>query len=93
MTRSGNRANCDFAITTATRTSDTNDVFHLNNVQTDRIKIQGWENKIGERWVTVELHGDDVVFEETSQSKDEGSDIMRVLREANPNMFTPHHNT
>ena len=47
------RANCVFAYE--------NDVFHLNNVHVDRIKIQGW--KMGElvTWIEVQLHGDDVV--------------------------------
>ena len=41
------RANCVFAYK--------NDVFHLNNVHTDRINIQGWENKLGDKWINVEL--------------------------------------
>jgi hypothetical protein len=91
----GNRGDCVFTITRATTTSVTTDVFHLNSVQTDRINIQGWESKNPvygiERWVTIELHGDDVVFEETSESKDDGSDFMRALHEANPNLFKPSH--
>jgi hypothetical protein len=35
------RANCVFAYK--------GDVFHLNNVHTDRIKIVGWENKLGDK--------------------------------------------
>ena len=56
----GDRAKCVFAIN--------NDVFRLNNVHTDRITIQGWQRQQGlEQWVTVELYGDDVVFEETTE--------------------------
>jgi hypothetical protein len=47
-----------------------------------------------EQWVTVELHGDDVVFEETTEPlKDDGSETIRQLRVATPDAFTPHHNT
>ena len=56
----GDRAKCVFAIN--------NDIFRLNNVHTDRITIQGWQRQQGlEQWVTVELYGDDVVFEETTE--------------------------
>jgi hypothetical protein len=56
----GDRAKCVFAIK--------NDILHLNNVHTDRIAIHRWQRQQGlEQWVTVELHGDDVVFEETTE--------------------------
>jgi hypothetical protein len=54
------RANCVFAIK--------NELFLLNNVYIDRIKIQGWQKQrlgILEQGVTVELRGDEIVFEET----------------------------
>jgi hypothetical protein len=53
------RTNCVFAYK--------NDVFHLNNVQTDRVKIQGRQNKLGDQWINVDLHGDDVVVEHTTE--------------------------
>ena len=83
----GNRAKCVFAIN--------NDIFHLNNVHIDRLAIQGWQRQQGlEQWVTVELHGDDVVFEETTEPlKDDGSQTIRKLRAAMPDAFTSHHNT
>lgn len=83
----GDRAKCVFAIN--------NDIFRLNNVRTDQIAIQGWERQHGlEQWVTVELQGDDVVFEETTEPlKDDGSDTIRQLRAAVPDAFTSHHNT
>jgi hypothetical protein len=83
----GDRAKCVFAIK--------NDIFRLNNVHTDRITIQGWQRQQGlEQWVTVELHGDDVVFEETTEPlKDDGSETIRQLRAAVPDAFTSHHNT
>src|SRR5262249_50589317 len=56
----GNRAKCVFAIN--------NDIFHLNNVHIDRLAIQGWQRQQGlEQWVTVDLHGDDIVFEDTTE--------------------------
>jgi len=61
-------ANCVFAIG--------NDVYHLNNVHTDRITIQGWQQKTLyapngiAKWVTVELHGDDVVFEKMTERRE-----------------------
>jgi hypothetical protein len=92
----GDRANCVFAITNA-RWSDSDGLYHLNNVHIDRIKIEGWQRKWPtylEQWVTVELHGDEMVFEKTSEPpKDDGSTFMRELRMANPDMFNPHHYT
>jgi hypothetical protein len=83
----GDRAKCVFAIN--------NDIFHLNNVHIDRITIQGWQRQQGsEQWVTVEVRGDDVVFEETTKPlKDDGSETIRQLRAAMPDAFTSHHNT
>jgi hypothetical protein len=47
-----------------------------------------------EQWVTVELFGEDVVFEETTEPlKDDGSETVRKLRAATPDTFTSHHNT
>ena len=74
----GDRSKCIFAIK--------NDIFRLNNVHADRIAIQEWQQQQGlEQWVTVELHGDDVVFEETTEPlKDDGSETIRQLRAAMP---------
>jgi hypothetical protein len=82
----GDRTKCVFAIN--------NDIFHLNNVHTDRIAIQAWQRQQGsEQWVTVELYGDDVVFEETTEPlKDDGSETIRQLRAAMPDAFKLHHN-
>jgi hypothetical protein len=81
------RGKCIFAIK--------RNVFHLNNIHSDRLTFQGWERKQPwglEQWVTVGLHGDDVVFEETTEPpKDDGSEVMRQLRAASPDMFKPHH--
>jgi len=85
----GERSKCVFAIK--------NDVFRLNNVHTDRIMIQGWQRQQPwglVKWVTVGLHGDDVVFEETTEpAKDDGSETMRQMRAAIPGMFKSHHYT
>jgi hypothetical protein len=83
------RAKCVFAMK--------NRVYRLNDVHTDRIAIQGWQRKTNwgiERWVEVGLHGDDVVVEETTEpQKDDGSQLMREMRQTNPDMFRSHHYT
>jgi hypothetical protein len=44
--------------------------------------------------VTVELRGDDIVFEDTTEPlRDDGSETIRQLRAAMPDAFTSHHNT
>jgi hypothetical protein len=83
------RASCVFAIK--------NELFRLNNVYTDRIKIRGWQKQwLGmlQQGVTVELHGDGIVFEETVEPpKDDGSALMQQMRLQSPSMFEPHHYT
>ena len=83
----GDPAKCVFA--------SKNEIFRLNNVHTDRITVQGWQRQQGlEQWVTVELHGDDVMFEETTEPlKDDASETIRRLRAAMPDVFTSQHNT
>ena len=85
----GDRANCVFAIK--------NDLFRLNNVYTNRIKIQLWQRQphgILEQWVTVVLYGDEIVFENTVEPpKDDGSELMQQMRANSPEMFKPHHYT
>ena len=85
----GDIAECVFAIK--------NELFRLNNLYTDRIKIRGWQDRrFGklEQGVTVELHGDQIVFEETvDPPKDDGSEVMRQMRVESPQMFEPHHYT
>src|SRR5579864_1990385 len=87
----GDRANCVFAIKS--------DIFRLNNLQVDRLNIRGWTCKgggvcVAEHKVTVELHGDDIVFEETKEPlRDDGSDLMKEMRLAMPDAFKSHHNT
>jgi len=83
------RAKCVFGVK--------KDVFRLNNVHTDRIVIQGWQSKTAygvEHWVTVALHGDEVVYETTSEPvKDDGSEFVRQLRQYHPESFKPQHAT
>jgi hypothetical protein len=85
----GDRAGCVFAIK--------NEVFRLNNVYADRVKIQGSQRQwlgVPEQRVTVELHGDEIVFEETVEPpKDDGSELSRKMRAESPSMFEPHHYT
>jgi hypothetical protein len=85
----GNRTDCVFAVN--------NDLFRLNNVHPDRIAIHGWHRQWPwglEQWVTVGLHGDDVVYEETIEPpKDDGSELMRQMREASPELFKSQHYT
>jgi hypothetical protein len=81
----GDRAGCVFAVK--------NELFRLNNVYTDRIKIQGRQRQsfgVLEQWVTVALQGDDIVFEETIEPpEDDGSELMRQMRVQSPSMFEP----
>jgi hypothetical protein len=82
------RANCVFAIK--------NELFRLNNVYTDRLKIQvrQRQRRLGvlEQSVTVELHGDEIIFEKTVEPpKDDGSELIRQMRVESPEMFKPHH--
>jgi hypothetical protein len=81
------RASCVFAVK--------NELFHLNNVYTDRIKIQGGQRQsfgAQEQWVSVTLQGDQTVFEETvDPPKEDGSELMKQMRVASPEMFKPHH--
>jgi hypothetical protein len=81
------RANCVFAIK--------NELFRLNNIYTDRIEIQGSQKQrlgVLEQWVTVTLHGDDIIFEKTVEPpKDDGSELMRQMRVESPEMLKPHH--
>jgi hypothetical protein len=80
------RASCVFALK--------KELFRLNNVYTDRIKIQGGQRqsfKAPEQWITVTLQGDQTVFEETvDPPQDDGSELMRQMRVENPEMFKPH---
>jgi hypothetical protein len=73
------RAKCVFAIG--------DNIYRLNNVHTDRLKFQGWQQRMGAylmQWITVELHGDDIVFEQTTKPLfDDVSNYTRV----------PHHYT
>jgi hypothetical protein len=83
------RASCVFAIK--------NELFRLNNVYTDLIKIQGRQRQsFGalQQSVTVTLQGDDIVFEETvDPPKDDGSELMREMRAVSPEIFKSHHYT
>jgi len=83
----GDRASCVFAVK--------NELFRLNNVYTDRIKIQGQQRQwlgVLKQWVTVELHGDEIIFEETVEPpKDDGSELIRQMQVESPEMFRPHH--
>ena len=82
----GKLANCVFAINY--------DLFHLNNIYADRIKIQAWQDRrFGklEQGVTVELEGGETVFETTVEPpKDDGSELTQHMRAESPNMFTAH---
>ena len=81
------RTSCVFAIN--------NDLFRLNNVYADRIKIRRLQRQwlgVLEQRVTVELHGDDIIFEETVEPpKDDGSELTRQMRVQSSSMFEPHH--
>jgi hypothetical protein len=83
------RANCVFALK--------NELFRLNNVYTDRIKVQAWhEGRFGkiEQGVTVDLEGGAIVFETTVEPPDDdGSELMRQMRAKSPEIFKSHQYT
>lgn len=85
----GDRAECVFGIK--------NDLFRLNNVYTDLIKIEARQRQrlgVLEQWVAVRLQGEGVVFETTVEPpQDDGSELMRQMRVQSPEMFSPHHYT
>lgn len=73
------RAKCIFRIS--------DDTFYLNNVQTDRISIQNWKNKL-QQWATIELHGKDKVAEVYSPGiKFTGSELDQAAMARDPNFF------
>jgi hypothetical protein len=84
--RAIDRANCIFELK--------DEIFRLNNIHTDRIEIQGREQKSAygtRRWVTVSLHGDEVVYETTRKPMtDDGSKFMQELKQSMPELFKPH---
>jgi hypothetical protein len=79
------RASCVFAYK--------NDVFHLNNVHVDSINMQGWENGFHDKWINVDLHGDDVVVEHTTEPMSD--DVARLMgpgyRQTHPEAFVSHY--
>ena len=84
----GDRANCVFAIK--------DELFRLNNVYTDRINFRAFQPRAGDprTWITLTLHGDDIVFEQTVEPpKDDGSETMRQMRAQYPDIFKPRHYT
>jgi hypothetical protein len=85
----GDPAECVFGIK--------NDLFRLNNVYTDLIKIEAHQRqRLGglEQWVTVTLQGEGVVFETTVEPpQDDGSELERQMRMRSPELFNPHHYT
>jgi hypothetical protein len=85
-------SNCVFRVKT--------EVFHLNNVQVDRLQVQSWKatNAFGERhYVTVALHGDATVYEKTDapllveRSSDNANmkEFERLMRKSQPDAFKP----
>jgi hypothetical protein len=90
------RANCVFGIN-----NENKQIFHLNNVQTDRILFQNWVRKHPsweEKYVTIELHGDATVYEETTTVNEAlygttgpSGELAKLLKEKDPNFFKPKH--
>jgi hypothetical protein len=85
----GDPADCVFGIK--------HDLFRLNNVYTDLIKIEAHQSpRLGaaEQWITVSLQGEGVVFETTVEPpQDDGSELMRQMRLQSPELFSSHHYT
>jgi hypothetical protein len=71
------------------------EVFHLNNVEIDRMPIQEFEEKTAyavTRFVKIELHGDSTVYENTTQLQyDPQNEFLRILKEKSPSDFEPKH--
>lgn len=69
------------------------DVFHLNNVQVDRISFQEWletSRARGEaRYWTVSLHGSEPVLERNDRVDESqfSPENLRALRQIDPNAF------
>ena len=78
------RANCIFAVSE-------DDLFHLNNVQVDRISIEA-RDKFGMKWTSVGLHGDDVVVEHTTlpMTEDIAKTFSPQSRQMHPRAFVSH---
>ena len=84
----GDRANCVFAIK--------NELFRLNEVYSDRINFRASQPRVGDprTWITLTLHGDKTVFEQTIEPpKDDGSETMRQMRAQYRDLFKPRHYT
>jgi hypothetical protein len=83
------RSNCVFKVN--------DNIFRLNNIHTDRIKIQSWQRNTTsgvEKWTDVSLHGDDTVYETTSKgATDDGSEYTKQLKQKMPDLFKSHHYT
>jgi hypothetical protein len=59
------RANCVFMLNAKNIGGHLGgEVFHLNNVDIDRLTFQPWENVAG-KWIEVALHGETTVYEYT----------------------------
>jgi hypothetical protein len=101
------RANCVFRVDSDVIRAGVNSsefaVFHLNNVQADRIAIQNWirRNYIygEEKYVTVELHGNARVYEATLppavEEKSDDPEAVRTfiskLKREHPESFQTRH--
>jgi hypothetical protein len=63
------------------------EIFHLNNVDVDRLKWQGYKRTSSfynqtEYWYTIELHGEDIVYEDTTVTilADQSPDLADAMR-------------
>lgn len=92
------QANCVFMINAKNEGGHfTGEVFHLNNVQVDRISIQPWHNIAGP-WVQVELRGAATVYEFTGSynvdttnpvmSREQQEQLQGLVRPRRSNSFT-----
>ena len=99
-----NRAECVFKIVYPNVPSNSGDIsaeaFHLNNIHVERIAIQGWVQKtaLGEtRTVTVDLHGEGVVYEQTREAGNTqgvSNEVLEDIRRSpgGPQWFVRHVN-
>lgn len=83
------RPNCVFGLG--------DEIFHLNNVETDRITIESYDQRSAlgiDRYLRVGLHGRDTIYESTTQLQyDPSNELYRALKEKDASMFEPKHSS
>ncbi len=86
-------ANCIFSINVGFGVNAGEEIFHLNNVQIDRLKMQEtFEPRPlvdTNKHLTIELHGNDTVYENTKVSTIDGEVGRLLAQRGQPTIFGP----